>query len=112
MINTRTLDKIGQDTRRVRNDVVELAKDSSARFNQGIGKIAGDAQETVSTATKTVVRDVNKGLTDYNSKVDDLVSKIPGDIKRKASRYPWVAMSMVLVVGLIIGVALGTASSH
>ncbi len=112
MINTRTLDRIGQDTKKVRNDVVELARDSSARINQGIEKIAGDAQDTVSTAAKTVVRDVSQGLNQYNSKVDGFVAKMPGDINKKASRYPWVAMSMVLVAGLLAGVAIGSASSH
>ncbi len=111
MINTRTLDRIGQDTKKVRNDVVELAKDSSARINHGIEKIAGDAQDTVSTAAKTMVRDVSQGLTQYNSRVDGLVAKMPGDINKKASRYPWVAMSFILVAGLLVGVAIGTASS-
>jgi len=112
MINTRTLDRISQDTKKVKNDVVELAKDSSARINHGIEKIAGDAQDTVSTAAKTVAKDVSQGLTQYNSRVDGLVAKIPGDINKKASRYPWVAMSVVLVTGLIVGVVIGAASSH
>jgi hypothetical protein len=112
MINTRTLDRIGHDTQKVKNDVIDLVNDSSARINHGIEKIAGGAQDTVSTTAKTVVRDVGKGLTQYNSRVDGLVAKMPGDINKKASRYPWVAMSMVLVTGLIIGVVIGTASSH
>jgi hypothetical protein len=112
MINTRTLDRIGQDTKKVKNDVVELAKDSSARFNHGIEKMAGDAQETVSTAAKTVVRDVSQGLSQYNTKVDGLVAKMPGDINKRAYRYPWVAMSILLVAGLLVGVAIGSASSH
>ena len=111
MINTRTLDKISQDTRKVKNDVVELARDSTSRLNHGIERFADEAQETVSTATKSVVKDVGQGLSQYNSKVDDLVAKIPGDINKKASRYPWVAVSMFLVAGLLIGVVIGTATS-
>jgi hypothetical protein len=111
MISTRTLDKISQDTKKVKKDFVDLAKDSSARLNHDIERIAGEAQDTVSTAARTVAKDVSQGLTNYNTSVEDLVAKIPGNINKKASRYPWVAISMVLVIGLLVGVAIGSGSS-
>ncbi len=90
---------------------MELAKNSSVKLNRDINRIACEAQDTVTNKAKSVAKDVGQGLSQYNSRVDNLVSKIPGNINTKASRYPWVALSIMLVIGLLMGVAIGGSAS-
>ncbi len=111
MINTKTLDRISQDANKMKNDFMQLAKDSTTKINRDIERIACEAQDTVTTRAKSVAKDVGQGLSQYNSRVDNLVAKMPGNINTKASRYPWVALSIVLVVGLLLGVAIGGTGS-
>ena len=124
--------KIRQDTAKVRKDLKTLADDSSARLsrlesnvNQVTGKakddltswvddnvsqlsdkvekMTSDARDTVVGAAASVKKDVGHGLSQYNAKAQKVVDSVPGDFGKKAARYPWVGMSIALLVGLIVG---------
>jgi len=58
---------------------------------------------------KTLNKSIGQGLTEYNTRVQGAVSKVPGNINKKASRYPWVAVSIAMIMGLILGVTLKPA---
>jgi uncharacterized protein YjbJ (UPF0337 family) len=124
--------KIRQDTAKVRKDLKTLADDSAARIgrlennvNQVTGKAKEDltswvddnvsqlsdkvekmtsnARETVVGAAASVKKDVGHGLSQYNAKAQKVVDRVPGDFGKKAARYPWVGMSIALLVGLMVG---------
>jgi hypothetical protein len=56
----------------------------------------------VAGAAVNVKKDVGRGLSEYNSKVQEIADKMPGDINKKAGEYPWGALTIALVVGLLI----------
>jgi uncharacterized protein YjbJ (UPF0337 family) len=124
--------KIRQDTAKVRKDLKTLADDSAARLsrlesnaNQVTGKAKDDltswvddnvsqlsdkvekltnnAKETVVGAAATVKKDVGHGLSQYNAKAQKVADTVPGSFGKKAARYPWVGMSIALLVGLMVG---------
>lgn len=124
--------KIRQDTAKVRKDLKILADDSAARLsrletnvNQVTGKAKDDltswvddnvsqlsdkvekitsgARDTVVGAAASVKKDVGHGLSQYNAKAQKVVDSVPGGFGKKAARYPWVGMSIALLVGLMVG---------
>ena len=82
-------------TSRMRNGVTQLS--------EGIDKLKGDAAETVVNASTTVSKGVGQGLSQYNARASEVVSKIPGGIAKKAAMYPWVAISFALLAGFMLG---------
>jgi ElaB/YqjD/DUF883 family membrane-anchored ribosome-binding protein len=71
-------------------------------FAQG----ADDAKKTVDETVKTVNKAVGQGLSQYNTKVQELADRAPGDFAKKAAAYPWVTVTLSLAVGLFLGVLL------
>jgi hypothetical protein len=80
-----------------------------SQLSNGFGKFTKDATKTVRDTTKTAKKDVSTGLIRYNAKAKDFADKLPGGIGKKASRYPWAALSITLFVGLLLGTALKPA---
>lgn len=138
-MNDRQLEnKICQDAANVIKDVGTLAGDSAARFgrfendvSQATGKakvdlttwvdenvsqmskefekLTGDARDTLVKAAATAKKDVGHGLSQYNTKVQELADKAPGGFGKKAAKYPWVALSITVVVGFLLGMLIRPA---
>lgn len=138
-MNDRQLEnKICQDAANVIKDVGTLAGDSAARFgrfendvSQATGKakvdlttwvdenvsqmskefekLTGDARDTLVKAAATAKKDVGHGLSQYNAKVQELANKAPGGFGKKAAKYPWVALSITVVVGFLLGTLIRPA---
>jgi len=132
-MNDRPLEnKVGQDVVNVKNDINTLVADSTVRFSgfgenvskaigeakedvttwvedgvsqlgEGFEKLTGDARETVVVAAAAVKKDVGHGLSQYNAKAQEVADKVPGGFAEKATSYPWVAMSIALAVGFVLG---------
>ena len=135
-MNNRQLEKkIRKDATRVKNDISTLVEDGAARFSrlegnisqatgkakedlttfvedgishlsEGAEKLAGEVKETVVGAAATVKKDVGHGLSRYNTKAQEVADKVPGSFGKKVARYPWVAMSITMAVGFLLGVLL------
>ena len=65
--------------------------------------MSGDATEAVVGAAATVKKDVGHGLSQYNAKAQEVADKVPGGFGAKTARYPWVAITIALVVGFMLG---------
>jgi ElaB/YqjD/DUF883 family membrane-anchored ribosome-binding protein len=72
-------------------------------MSEGFEKLTGDSRETVIAAAATVKRDVGHGLSQYNAKIQEVADKVPGRFGEMAARYPWVAISLGLAVGILLG---------
>jgi len=130
--------KVRQDTAKVKKDLNTLAGDSAARFSrfeedvsqaagkakedlttwvedgvsqlsEGIEKLTGDARGTVVDTAATVKKDVGHGLSQYNTKVQEVADKVSGSFGEKAARYPWVGISIALLVGFMLGIVIRPA---
>jgi uncharacterized protein YjbJ (UPF0337 family) len=94
---------ISETTGKAREDVTTWVEDSAAQLSQGIKKVAGDAKETMAGAAVTVNKEVGRGLSQYNAKAQEVAEKVSPDLSTKAARYPWVSISIALVLGFILG---------
>jgi ElaB/YqjD/DUF883 family membrane-anchored ribosome-binding protein len=135
-MNDRKLeDKIRQDIAKVKKDLKTLAGHSAARvgrFENNVSevtgnsradlttwveenvshiskefeKLTGDVKDTVVGAASAAKKEVGHGLRQYNAKVQELADKAPGGFGKQAVRYPWVAATITMVVGLILGMLI------
>jgi ElaB/YqjD/DUF883 family membrane-anchored ribosome-binding protein len=78
----------------------------------GFEKVTSDASKTVSDGAAMIKKDVGHGLRRYNSSAQRYADKVPGNLGKQVASYPWVAMSIVLVFGLLVGSLLKPARQH
>lgn len=97
---------INQATGKTKEDLTTWVEDNISQMREEFEKLASDAKETVVDTAATVKKDVGHGLIQYNAKVQEAADKVPGGFSEKAAKYPWVAISISLAFGLLLGVIL------
>ena len=95
--------KVEQDVTRVKKNLSSLFSNSVDQVESKVEEIADDAKTTYDDTTATVKKDVAQSLSQYNAKAQEYVEKIPGGLAEKAAKYPWVAISIGLGVGVLLG---------
>ena len=121
--------KINQDMTRIKEDLGKLETDVAAqvvgkitdhvdqaaeglnkwidsgtsKINTRIGKVTGNAKKAVLKTTSTVNKGIGQRLSRYNTKAQYVANKVPGGLGKKAASYPWVGMSLSLIIGLLLG---------
>jgi ElaB/YqjD/DUF883 family membrane-anchored ribosome-binding protein len=98
--------KVNRDVENAKNDLSTLGNDGITRLTRKFEQMTSDTKKSVDEAAKTVNKTVGQGLSQYNAKVQDLADKVPGDFGKKAAGYPWVTMTISLIVGLLLGALL------
>jgi len=103
-MNEKQMDKkIEQDSEKVKKDINSLMENSVSRVTKGLERLTGEAKDTFVNTSETMKKDIGHGIKQYNSKVNDLSKNVPGDLGKKVSQYPWVAISIGLGIGLLLG---------
>lgn len=100
---TRFEDKVSQTPGKVKENLTIWVEDSVSQLGEGFEKLTDDAKETVVGAATAVKKEVGQGLSQYNAKAQEVADRVPGGFGEKAARYPWVAISIALVVGFLLG---------
>jgi ElaB/YqjD/DUF883 family membrane-anchored ribosome-binding protein len=95
--------KIQHDTADIRRDLNALMENSASNVTKGFEKLKSDAKETLTGAAESVKKDVGYGLGQYNAKAQEYANKVPGDFVDKVTKYPWVAITVGLGIGLLLG---------
>jgi len=138
-VNDRQLDKkIQQDAAKVKKDLRTLAEDSANRvgnleeniseatthaeagiatwvednaskMSRELGKLTRDARKSMVSAATTLKEDIGHGLSQYNTKVREMVDKAPGGLSEQAAKYPWVALSITVLAGFLLGMLIRPA---
>lgn len=95
-----------RDVDKAKIDLATLRDDGITGLNRIFEQLTGDTQKTVDVAAKTINQTVGQGLSQFNAKVQDVADRVPGDLGKKALGYPWVTITISLVVGLVLGALL------
>ena len=93
----------------IKKDLVTLGDDVVTRLSRKFDQLSDSTMEKVTEAVKTLNKDVGRGLSQYNAKAQDVADRVPGGFSKKATKYPWVTMSITLAAGLLLGVLLKPA---
>ena len=100
---SRFENNIGQGAEKAKEDLTTWVEDGVSQVSEGFEKLTGEAKDAVTSAAVTAKKNVGHGLSHYNAKVQKFVDKVPGGFGKKASKYPWVTISIALVVGFLLG---------
>jgi len=92
-----------QDAARVKKDLNTMLSNRVSQITEEIEKLSDEAKDAMFGVADTVKKDVEVRLDQYNSRAQEVVEKVPGGLVEKTVRYPWVAVSIALVAGLILG---------
>lgn len=101
-------DNVNQASDKTKEDITAWVEGGVSQLNEGLEKLTGDAREAVINVVESAKKDVGHGLSQYNARVQEVADKVPGSFGKKASRYPWVAISISLFVGFLLGSLLKT----
>ena len=103
---SRFEDNVGQATGKAKEDLTKWVEDGVSQLSKGVDTLTGDVKQTVVDTAATMQKDVGHGLSQYNAKVQKAADKVPGSFGKKVARYPWVAISVALAVGFLLGILL------
>lgn len=98
--------KVNRDVDKVKKDIETLGDDGVTGLNRKFVQLADDAKKSVGVSVKTLNKEVGQRLKQYNSAVQDAADRVPGNFSKKAAGYPWVTISLSLVIGLVLGLLL------
>ena len=94
---------VNQATSKAKEDLTTWATESVSQLDKRAEKLSEEAKGTVTTAAATVKKEVGQGFHDFNTKAQEIADKVPGDFSKQAAKYPWVAISIAIVVGFVVG---------
>ena len=106
---SRFEDSVSRATGKAKEDLTTWVEDGVSQWSDGVEKLTGDVKQTVVDTAATVQKDVGRGLSQYNAKAQKVADKVPGSFGKKVVRNPWVAISMALAVGFLLGFLLKPA---
>lgn len=89
-----------------KDDVVTWVEEGVTNIKEGTHQLMDDAKETFDKTTKSIDKNVRHGLSQYNAKAQEIADKAPGRLGDKVLRYPWVAISVSLFIGIALGFLL------
>jgi len=104
--------KVDRDVEQAKNDIATLGDDGITGLNRIVEQLTEDTKKTVDVAVKNANKAVGQGLSQYNTKIQDVADKVPGGFSKKATEYPWVTMTISLVAGLLLGILLKPGRQH
>jgi ElaB/YqjD/DUF883 family membrane-anchored ribosome-binding protein len=106
---SRLEDNVTQATGKAKGDLTKWVEDGTSQLSDGFEKLSDNAKKTAVSTVATVKKDVGHGLSQYNAKAQEVADKVPGDFGKQAAKYPWVAISIAMAVGFILGSLLRPA---
>jgi len=106
---SRFENSVSQATGKAKEDLTTWVEDNVSQLSEGVEKLTGDVKQTVADTAATVQKDVGHGLSQYNAKAQKVADQVPGSFGKKVARYPWVAISIALTVGFLLGLLLKPA---
>jgi ElaB/YqjD/DUF883 family membrane-anchored ribosome-binding protein len=95
--------KVSRDIDKAKEDVATLGEDAVTGLSRIFEQLTDETKVMVTDAVESLNKDVGHGLNQYNAKVQEAADKFPGGFGEKATRYPWVAMSIALAIGILLG---------
>lgn len=104
-VEEKTLEAVSS----AKDNVVAWVEEGVSNIKEGTHHLVDDAKETYDKTTQAIDKNVKKGLSQYNSKAQEVADKVPGGLGDTVIKYPWVAISIGLLFGIVLGFLLKPA---
>lgn len=103
MFNRHKKNQLSKDAEEIKEDINTLAEDSVSQVSKDYENIKDEVKTTVNGAIHSVKKEVEYGLSQYNTKAQELANKVHDGLGNEITKYPWVSISIALVIGVMIG---------
>jgi len=103
MFNRNKKNQLTKDAEEIKEDINTLAEDSASQVSKDYENIKDEVKTTVTGAIHSVKKEVEYGLSQYNTKAQELADKVHDGLGKEITKYPWVSISIALVIGVLIG---------
>lgn len=98
--------KMEKDGTRVKKAFTTLISDGASQFKDEYDQFTGTVQDTANDTISTIKKNVGYGVKQYNSKLQDVADKFAGGFGTNVRKYPWVVITLGLVIGFVLGFIL------
>jgi len=98
--------RINRDFDRAIRDLAALRDDAVTGLSRKFEQLAGGPKKKAAVAVKALNKSIGHGFNQYNTKVQDVVDRVPGNLSKKAAGFPWVAFTISMILGLLLGTLL------
>lgn len=68
-----------------------------------VKETAGNLADTIAVRSDQAKQQVDARLSEYNEKLASAADYLPGDVNQTVTRYPWMTIVAVLLLGIAIG---------
>jgi ElaB/YqjD/DUF883 family membrane-anchored ribosome-binding protein len=89
-----------------KDDVVTWVEEGVSNLKEGSHQLMDETKEAFDKTAKVIDKNVKKGLSQYNAKAQEIADNVPGGLGDKVLRYPWVAISIGVLFGVVLGILL------
>jgi ElaB/YqjD/DUF883 family membrane-anchored ribosome-binding protein len=103
------LSHLGDNAYKVTENLTTRVGETVTTLSKEFDKLTDDAKEIVIDAASTVKKGVEHGLTQYNAKAQEVANKVPGTFGKVVAKYPWVSITIGLMVGFLLSSLLKPA---
>ncbi len=94
---------VKQSTDQAEKDVTRWVGNGVSQVSDRMNTLNDEARAAVVQAAAKLKKEANQSLDQYNDNAQQLADKIPGGFGEKVAKYPWVSLSIVLLVGVLLG---------
>ncbi len=98
--------KMEKDGTKVKKALITFIGDGASQMKDEYDQFTGTAQDKANETAAVIKKNVDHGMKQYNSKIQEVADKFAGGVSKNVSKYPWVVVSLGLLVGLILGAIL------
>lgn len=103
------LSHLGDNAYKVTENLTTRVGETVTHLSKEFDKLTDDAKEIVIDAASTMKKGVEHGLSQYNAKAQEVANKVPGTFGKEVAKYPWVAITIGLMVGFLLSSLLKPA---
>jgi ElaB/YqjD/DUF883 family membrane-anchored ribosome-binding protein len=89
-----------------KDDVVTWVEEGVSNIKESSHQLMDDAKQTYDKTAKVIDKNVKKGMKQYNVKAQEIADNVPGGFGDTVIRYPWVAVTVSLLIGFALGFLL------
>jgi ElaB/YqjD/DUF883 family membrane-anchored ribosome-binding protein len=87
----------------VEKDVNSWIENGLSSMNNGFETLSDEAKEAINVAASKLKKNTDQSFKQYNSTIQEVADKVPGGFGKNVAKYPWVTISVAVLIGLFLG---------
>jgi ElaB/YqjD/DUF883 family membrane-anchored ribosome-binding protein len=102
-------ENVNQTASKAKADFNSWIENNASQLQDGYNKVTNNAKESLTDTANTVLKNVDRQFSHFNAKAEKVANTVPGGLGEKVAKYPYVAISIAVLFGFLIGSLLSPA---